>query len=707
MNFIKDTTASALNNTADVLDDTADNIEERDGQTSTTGGKTTDDGNGQVTTKSSDENGISVRVNLSDGKNIYEAFYLKLPQEVSEQTLSTLRVLIAGSTDQKQYAALNFCSKKGAIVPDTYLIKEYLQECLENQPVKDNTVDMYLKKASEGPKMETPQSGPVYDASRLALLKQHFDETAFKLLTGTFYKYPADLEEKEWAAIAENNALCYGIRIVRQKQNGSMVAVGVERARYPAFRLKRRTILSERLASSTARDLEMFLRIPDYMVDDKSYVSVYETQSALQTSLASSSFSEFDVSASASGSFFGCSVGASASYGESSSKASTSTSSSSSKQVTIAYSFPRVSVFLDKRSVELTKDCQTALDKVNDKDALTAFLEDYGEFFALRAQLGGRLFATEQVDASSSSSSSDTARSMRAAAAASFSGFGASASVSAAHQSRSAQATADESSKSAMALTWQANGGDSLLCNNPTAWCSTVADFNYWRITKQDQGLHLVDFISKFPGYEQLQTKVTEWNTPKRPRKSSGFYLNGFDGYPDGRYLAADSLKFPLTKAVAAYNRDKGGYPMGYQPRIYGQDPAFLGPKNHKREFKELLWQVETVDGGNVCYETRYRMRHPTEGYLRFDWLMTSFLTMFPSKGHLILFRDAKGKQTEGKIADDAKIYLYFLSPDMDDLEEKFVYVACEDEDNAYLMIENSRDDKQKQKPCVFVFRYP
>ncbi|KAK6077930.1 hypothetical protein SCUP234_01092 [Seiridium cupressi] len=242
---------------------------------------------------------------------------------------------------------------------------------------------------------------------------------------------------------------------------------------------------------------------PDYMVGGKSYVSVHETHSALQTSLAGSSFSESDVSASASGSFFGCSVGASASYGE-----------SSSKQVTIAYSFPRVSVFLDKRSVELTKDCQTALDKVNDKDTLTAFLEDYGEFFALRVQLGGRLFATEQVDASSSSSSSDTAKSMRAAAAASFSGFGASASVSAAHQSRSAQATTDESSKSAMALTWQANGGDSLLSNNPTAWCSTVADFNYWRITKQDQSLHLVDFISRFPGYEQLQTKVTEWNTP-------------------------------------------------------------------------------------------------------------------------------------------------------------------------------------------------
>lgn len=88
-----------------------------------------------------------------------------------------------------------------------------------------------------------------------------------------------------------------------------------------AFRLKQRDIVSDRLASSTARDVvvstdyhniehprrwlicadtlwQLYLRIPDYIVDDKSYVSIYETESALQSSLATSSFSEFDVSAS-------------------------------------------------------------------------------------------------------------------------------------------------------------------------------------------------------------------------------------------------------------------------------------------------------------------------------------------------------------------------------------------------------------------------
>lgn len=76
--------------------------------------------------------------------------------------------------------------------------------------------------------------------------------------------------------------------------------------------------MSDRLASSTARDVvvsteyhniespmvatnmiwQLYLRIPDYIIDDQSYVSIYETQSSLQSSLASSSFSEFDVSAS-------------------------------------------------------------------------------------------------------------------------------------------------------------------------------------------------------------------------------------------------------------------------------------------------------------------------------------------------------------------------------------------------------------------------
>lgn len=44
---------------------------------------------------------------------------------------------------------------------------------------------------------------------------------------------------------------------------------------------------------------QMELRIPDYRVDDQSYVSTFETDSRIQAALAQSSFSEVDVEAAA------------------------------------------------------------------------------------------------------------------------------------------------------------------------------------------------------------------------------------------------------------------------------------------------------------------------------------------------------------------------------------------------------------------------
>lgn len=41
----------------------------------------------------------------------------------------------------------------------------------------------------------------------------------------------------------------------------------------------------------------MDLRIPEYIIDDKSYISVYETESAAQLAMVTSAFSEADVEA--------------------------------------------------------------------------------------------------------------------------------------------------------------------------------------------------------------------------------------------------------------------------------------------------------------------------------------------------------------------------------------------------------------------------
>lgn len=126
--------------------------------------------------------------------------------------------------------------------------------------------------------------------------------------------------------------------------------------------------------------------------------------------------------------------------------------------------FPRVTVFLDDRSLELTPKCADALREINNKADLYKFYDNFGEFFSSRVQLGGRLFATEDITASATVSSSVKAVAMKAAASASLSGWGASASLSASHGQGSTGMKADSSSSSSSNLTWQANGGDTLLC---------------------------------------------------------------------------------------------------------------------------------------------------------------------------------------------------------------------------------------------------
>ncbi|OJJ95806.1 hypothetical protein ASPACDRAFT_64276 [Aspergillus aculeatus ATCC 16872] len=45
------------------------------------------------------------------------------------------------------------------------------------------------------------------------------------------------------------------------------------------------------------------------------------------------------------------------------------------------------------------------------------------------------------------------------------------------------------------ALTWEARGGDTVLCSNPSAWAATVKDYRNRGITEQSQTVSLVSVI--------------------------------------------------------------------------------------------------------------------------------------------------------------------------------------------------------------------
>ncbi|ROW16108.1 hypothetical protein VPNG_01960 [Cytospora leucostoma] len=553
----------------------------------------------------------SIRVNLVNHRDPHHGgFYMKLSRGVRDKdNLSALRKMIAGSTERKDVALLDFCSKSGIIVPDTYSIRDYIDECLKSDGSgsNDGILDMYLrtalKKAGSDSKQRTEiTEGQYMDPLKLSQLRTDFDDRAFKLLTGTFYKYPAQLEEEDWSVVAENNALCYGYCVARRKKDENTLVVGLERARYPAFRLKKRHILSDRLASKTVKDVTFYLRIPDFIIDDQSFVSTYETTSHLQSALATSAFTSTDVSAAASGTLFGCTMSASASYGQSASESKGASQESSKKSVTIAYNFPRVTVLMDKTSVELTMKCQKDLAGIKDSESLTKFLEDYGEFFSARVQLGGRLFATEEVEETSTTSNKteETTKAMKAAASVSFGSF--SASVSASHNDNATAASANAASNTASTLTWQARGGDTLLCNDPSAWCPTVGDFYYWRTTKQERVSHIVDFIGTLPEFEKVPKNLAQWR--KEARKvapSRAISLKQVKKTTPDSYLAGfDPVDVSIKRAMNACNSTSSGGNSGVSAKLYAIGAACLADQTDDPLQLPQKWEVESEDGVNV-----------------------------------------------------------------------------------------------------------
>lgn len=88
-----------------------------------------------------------------------------------------------------------------------------------------------------------------------------------------------------------------------------------------------------------------------------------------------------------------------------------------------------------------------------------------GEFYSSRVQLGGRLFTSEEMTDTSTAATQALKKSMKVVASASFSGWGVGGSVSASHAAGAGQNAANANSSLLHSQTWQANGGDTLLCN--------------------------------------------------------------------------------------------------------------------------------------------------------------------------------------------------------------------------------------------------
>lgn len=464
---------------------------------------------------------------------------ISVDEEISnDATLAAIRYLLV--KDKKLdsgKARLAFCSKDGASLGDTFkwgLYHALVSDKETDEDSKDtpkskkselstvNVYDVYLKVPKSNPRELSKQAQDLLDSkldmdlvknkpelitATLKELASNYDHDKFKAEDGGNVVSASSMSENQWDDVLRNTHFLNGHRIVFSKdESGKSVFQRIDRAPYSAFSIKARTISALEKGDKSIK-LEEKYQIPRYIVTDNSYVNVFETASLLSSSVASSSFSQTDIEASAGGSMFGVSASAKAGFSESESSALASSNSSSTRNMNITYNFPRAILHLDARCLELTPECQTALKTVKDKKSLLQFHHDFGHFFATNVQLGGKLYASEQFTSSEKGDSSNKVNAMKASASVSVSGYGMQASASASHEEQKSGSETSNSSHMQKTLTWEAQGGDTILCNNPPKWCSTVKPFSNWRIVNQKDVMSLSSFISTFPGYADIMDR--------------------------------------------------------------------------------------------------------------------------------------------------------------------------------------------------------
>ncbi|KAJ5715174.1 uncharacterized protein N7483_012355 [Penicillium malachiteum] len=329
---------------------------------------------------------------------------------------------------------------------------------------------------------------------------------------------PSEMSEKEWNAVIRNNNLLSAHRLVfsnlGQMTDGTKKVKfrRIERAPYCAFVLRPRKFALHEIPNADVK-VEQSFHIPRFTVGDNSYVDAFETKSSVSSAMARSSFSSIEAEASLEGGAFGFSAAVSAGFSQSESNALSTQSTSDTSTMNITYNFPRVVLYLDQFGVDLSKECA---------DDLTG----PGHFFATRIELGGRLFSSEKFSALGSSTEEEAATAMKIAAAASFSSKYVSGSASYSQEDQTKTQSSNSNRSMQNSISWQAQGGDTLLCNNPPAWCPTVAPPQNWRVIKQEDVTPLGEFIGQIPGYEDIPDRFARIAEVTRKKEVISFRIS-------------------------------------------------------------------------------------------------------------------------------------------------------------------------------------
>ncbi|KAF7179293.1 hypothetical protein CNMCM7691_008226 [Aspergillus felis] len=401
----------------------------------------------------------------------------------------------------------------------------------ENLPQSNVISDLRNLLGSAGKGVDAGQLGNTAELlGKLESLQQDYRTEA----SSKDYTEPADLTEMQWENILFNNRILHGYThipgtglllkapkrafAIRRPLQAPSPDLG-EVAKTPSSEQSRKAqAKASDNSSGGKKTVKEYLNtvpgIPSFYVDDDSKVTVTETRTAFQRSMAREGFSSTAIEANASGSPFGKSISASAALAEENSFSKKSLTQETDFTLEVAYKFPRVAIDLSPRYLQLSDECEEAIKNIKSDYDKVQFINDYGNWssfvfqtksissyfeigdaFPTKVVLGGFLRSSRQVRVKTDEELEAAKEETKKAAGLSFASPQVSFGMNYAKTTSDTTTTGHGQTIGNAALTWEARGGDTVLCSNPSAWASTVKDYRYWRITEQSQTVSLVRII--------------------------------------------------------------------------------------------------------------------------------------------------------------------------------------------------------------------
>ncbi|KAJ5658186.1 uncharacterized protein N7484_001835 [Penicillium longicatenatum] len=454
------------------------------------------------------------------------------------------------------------------------------------------------------------------------------------------------MSEKHWGIVMRTNSLLCGVHPPKQVEkevtlpNGRTTtipevteSIPSKKAYYPAFAIKPRPIASYDITfsdSSTSKpdgfysqiglleeakigaltqkkeqeEQETKFHIPRFHINDKTNIDIFETQNSHEKTVADAGYTQDGFSAAVGGSYGPVGGGVSGGFNKTQKTATTNTNSRDKKHLHVTYNYPRVKLQLDEDQLELSQECKADIHKLRKERTqavLDHFYRKYGEFFEPEIYLGGRLFSSEESDSVAGSSLSEKITGLKAAAGLSISGYGVQAKVDYTHENNTNHQDTVKSSSFTQTISWCADGGDTTLCNNPSAWCSTVASFYNWRVMQRTKLVSLIEHIAKLPDYTDVPFLVRNIANVYADKDYSLFaelgtaIMEEMPASPDGRDPSTqarwrDGLmrRIKFLKFMDEENSDT--------ERKGNEDDALFDPRYHSM----LAFQIPVTDPSSI-----------------------------------------------------------------------------------------------------------